>query len=67
MSTGALVVDTITGDLTAGVLPSVRQDPYLKGLKLADPNFDKPGRVDLLLGVDVLPRIMGEKIVRSAN
>ena len=67
MSTGTLVVDTITGDLTAQVLPSVQQDPYLKDLMLADPNFDKPGRVDLLLEVDVLPRIMGEKIVRSAN
>ena len=63
----ALVVDNITGDLPAGVLTSVRQDPYLKGLKLADPNFDKPGRVDLLLGVDVLPRIMREKTVRSTN
>lgn len=63
----ALVVDTITGDLPAGVLISVRQDPCLKELKLADPNFDKPGRVDLLLGVDVLPRIMREKTVRSTN
>ena len=34
---------------------------------MADPNFDKPGWVDLLLGVNVLPRILGEKIVRSAN
>ena len=63
----ALVVDNITGGLPAGVLTSVRQDPYFKGLKLADPNFDKPGRVDLLLGVDVLPRIVGEKTVRSTN
>ena len=63
----ALVVDNITGDLPAGVLTSMGQDPYLKGLKLADPNFDKPGRIDLLLGVDVLPRIMGEKTVHSTN
>ena len=48
-------------DLPQGVLFSVRQDPYLKGQKLADPNFDKPGWVDILLGVDVLPRALWER------
>ena len=56
----AVVVDTFTGDLPSGTLTAVRQSPFLTGLPLADPKFDQPGRVDLLLGVNVLPRVMLE-------
>ena len=31
---------------------------YIKDLRLADPTLDKPGRVDLLLGVDTLPHLL---------
>jgi len=31
---------------------------HLQGLSLADPNFIKPGRIDLLIGVDIIPQIM---------
>ena len=61
----ALVVENITGDLPSGPLPAVRGQPYLQGLQLADPSFDKPGRVDMLLGVDSLPFIMGNSISYS--
>ena len=63
----AVVVDVITGDLPSSSLTAVRQDPYLDGLQLADPGFDKPGRIDLLLGVNVLPRVMLEGIVHSSD
>ena len=63
----ALVVESITGDLPSGPLPAVREQPYLQGLKLADPTFDKPGRVDLLLGVDSLPLLMGGSITYSED
>ena len=61
----ALVVENITGDLLSGPLPAVRGQPYLQGLQLAEPSFDKPGRVDMLLGVDSLPIIMGNSISYS--
>ena len=54
----ALVVESITGDLPSGPLPGLRELPYIKDLRLADPTFDKPGRVDLLLGVDMLPHLL---------
>ena len=67
ISVQAVVVDTITGDLPSGTLMSVRQSPFLSGLPLADPKFDQPGRVDLLLGVNVLPRVMLEGRVHSLD
>ena len=56
----AVVVDVISGDLPSSTLSSVKQDLCLHGLPLADPNFHQPGGIDLLLGVDILPRIMVE-------
>lgn len=42
--------------------PLVRLNPAVRfltsGLKLADPDFDTPGSVDVLLGVDVLGRLL---------
>ena len=46
MPVRALVVDIITGDLPSGELASIHSEPCLSGLKLADPAFDKPGRID---------------------
>ena len=61
----ALVIENIIGDLPSGLLPAVRGQPYLQGLQLADPSFDKPGQVEMLLGVDSLPFIMGNSISYS--
>ena len=63
----AVVVDVISGDLPSSTLSTVKQDACLNELPLADPNFDQPGRIDLLLGVDVLPRIMLEGRKNSAD
>ena len=57
----------ITGDLPASTLAAIRKDACLSGLQLADPNFDRPGRVDLLLGVIALPRVMLEGRIHSAD
>ena len=54
----AVVVDKITGTIPRSKATSVREHPCMQGLQLADPHFDLPGRVDLLLGVDVLPRVV---------
>ena len=63
----AVVVDVITSDQPSSTLTNVKQSPFLQGLPLADPGFNKPGRVDLLLGVNVLPRLMLEGRVHSAD
>ncbi|XP_028042654.1 uncharacterized protein LOC114252370, partial [Bombyx mandarina] len=38
---------------------------HLKGLKLADPTFNQPGRVDMLLGVEVYAAILKNEIIRG--
>ena len=54
----AAVVNTITTDLPTQHLPAVRKLPFLEELDLADPQFDRPRRIDLLLGIDVYNAIM---------
>ena len=53
----AVVVDQITGDQPQENAAVVRALPEVKDLTLADPVFDRPGRIDVLIGVDVLPYI----------
>ena len=48
------IAQTITGYLPSSAASSVRELPNSKGRHLADPNFDSPGRIDLLLGEDIL-------------
>lgn len=49
----AIVVPCVTSDLPLSTV-SLRPDwTHLQGLPLADPQFGTPGRIDLLLGVDV--------------
>ncbi|XP_045772935.1 uncharacterized protein LOC123872601 [Maniola jurtina] len=38
---------------------------HLEGLVLADPSFNQPGRVDMLLGVDVCAQIMKGEIIKG--
>ena len=54
----AVVISKITEDLPGFHLCGVRNLPFLQDLTLADPNFDKPGRIDLLFGSDVLDQLM---------
>ena len=63
----AVVVDVIMGDLPSNTIPAVKESPFLTGLPLADLKFDQPSRIDLLLGVDVLPQVMTDGLVRSAD
>ena len=57
-SVDAVVIDKITGAIPRSKVSSVREHPSLQGVRLADPNFDLPGRIDLLLGTDILPQIL---------
>ena len=54
----AVVIDTITGDLPGFYLKGVRDKPFLRGLDLADPNFDQPGAIDMLFGLDILDELL---------
>ena len=63
----AVVVDVITGYLPSSTLTNMKQSLFPQGLPLADPGFNKPGRVDLLLRVNVLPRVMLEGRVHSSD
>ena len=58
----AVVIDKITETIPRSKATSVREHPSLQGVQLADPHFDLPGRVDLLLGVDVLPQILQSSV-----
>ena len=47
------VVQTVTEEIPNRPLAPVHEFPHLLGLRLADPNFNIPGRVDILLGADL--------------
>ena len=53
----AALLEGITAELPAAEISGVKELPCIQGLQLADSAFDKPGRVDLLLGLDVYSRI----------
>ncbi len=53
ISVRAIVLDRISGDQPGFPLHGVREQPFLKGKKLADPLFDQPGSIDLLFGADI--------------
>ncbi len=53
-----VIISKITGDLPGFHLRGVRELPFLQGLTLPDPSFDRPGRIDLLFGSDVLDQLM---------
>ncbi|KAF0703914.1 Integrase catalytic domain-containing protein, partial [Aphis craccivora] len=50
------VLSSITSDMPARQLPS-QVRARCSHLSLADPNFDKPAPVDLLIGADIFPQI----------
>ena len=53
------VVQTVTEKIPNKLLAPVHDFPRLLGLQLADPTFNIPGRVDILLGTDLWLQIQG--------
>ena len=51
----AVIVDKITGDQPMEDASAVKAWSESRGLTPADPKFHKPGRIDVLIGADVLP------------
>ncbi len=60
------IVDKITIDLPTQ--PAFTDDiPILKTLQLADPRFNRPGKIDILLGMDVYQSIVFPKILKVSS
>ena len=53
----ALIVKRIIGSQPRKDASAVRAMEVVQGCTLADPDFDKPGRIDVLLGADILPYV----------
>ena len=49
----AVVLSTVTTDLPIQPVAYDQHWKHLTGLRLADPDFGKPGRIDVLLGADI--------------
>lgn len=53
------------------IVPNQRLDPErlkcLETLQLADPHFDKPGRIDIILGADVFLAILEDGKVKDGS
>lgn len=54
----AIVVPKVTCDLPLSPIPFNQEWQHLADLPLADPGFDQPGPIDLLLGVDIFVDVL---------
>ncbi|XP_055838402.1 uncharacterized protein LOC129906610 [Episyrphus balteatus] len=60
----AVVLKKLTGNLPSQTVDASNL-VELKRLRLADPNFDKPASIDMLIGADIYPLILCEGIKRE--
>ena len=58
------VVPRVTCNLPLQGATGVRELPHIQGLQLADPNFHMPEHIDLLLGEDILHKLLQPPEVR---
>ena len=59
------VTPTVTMDLPTAPIYQVGDLPHIMGLQLADPDYYNPGRIDILLGADMAPKIMSKTLLRN--
>lgn len=65
-----LVIDALVLSHITAYLPNRelnQQFPHLEGLELADKEFHKPGKIDILLGADVYAHVILDGILRGAS
>ena len=67
LSLTAAVVPKVTCDLSLQGATGVKSYSHLKDLSLADPNFDQPGKIDLLIGCNTLQDIFKADIKKSSS
>ena len=58
LDVAAIVTQCVTCDLPLHPVSSHVRWDHLSGISLADPDFASPGRIDLLLGVDVFVEVL---------
>ena len=61
----AVLLTSITGDTISNDLSQNRDNSFTNRFTLADPDFGKPGRVDLLLGQDSISNILRSGMVKD--
>ena len=54
----AVVVPHVTCDVPLQHIPFKAEWSHLADLTLADPEFGRPGRIDILLGVDIFTEVV---------
>ncbi|XP_045495566.1 uncharacterized protein LOC123694234 isoform X2 [Colias croceus] len=65
LKVNAYVISTrLTTQLPNKLIP-IGDWPHIQGLNLADPSFNKPGKIDLLLGVEVYAQIMLGELIKG--
>ena len=64
-TTEAIVLNKLTAMLPSHKIDHSHWD-HIQNLTLADPTFDNPGRIDLLLGADVCANVQKSGLVRGA-
>ena len=57
-SANAIVIPRVTCDLPVHPIPFNEKWTHLNDLQIADPEFNTPGRIDVLLGVDVFVNVL---------
>ena len=61
----AAVAPTVTCDLPPQAVEQVLDLPHIMGLQLADPDYHIPGRIDILLGAEMAPKVMLKALLRD--
>ena len=58
MNVTAIIVPNVTCNLPTSPVPCNQSWEYLKDVELADPQFGIPGRIDMLLGIEVFASVL---------
>ena len=61
------IVQVVTATLPPEKVEPVTDMPHLMGLHLADEHYNIPGRIDILLGADLAPKIMTKMVLRTGG
>ena len=61
------VASAVTSNLPSLPVPPVTDLPHLMGLQLADPTYNVPGRIDILLGADMASTIITPDLPRQGK
>lgn len=67
LNVSVVVVPRVTCNLPIHPVPLDHEWEHVKGLRLADPEFGKPGKIDLLLGVETFVDIVRHGLLRKWN